>query len=272
MFSAPRTFSSCQKTTSFRFNVANQSTRPISTTKNNLRLVLIGSPGSGKGTQASSIQQDFGLIPISTGDILRNVKPDSNSLHMEVSKILSGGGLVPDDLMFELVKKSITHPDTANKGWILDGYPRNPTQALQLEELLNSLKQNISVVFYLKVTEEAIFNRLKERWVHLPSGRVYNTEYKPPKVPGIDDITGEPLVKRSDDSYETIAKRVKAYHESTLPVLNFYANVGKLVTIESPTSKEGYVTIRNILKNLLYHEAPATKNIHQSLQMLYATI
>jgi len=271
MFSAPRTFHSFPKQNLSHFGPTLCS-RTFATQKKILRLVLIGSPGSGKGTQASSIQQDFGVIPISTGDILRNVKPETNPLHLEVSKQLASGGLVGDDLMLELVKKSIADTEAVTKGWILDGYPRNPKQALQLEELLSEVGQSINVVFYLKVTEQVIFNRLKDRWVHLPSGRVYNTEYKPPKVPGIDDITGEPLVKRSDDSYETIAKRVKAYHDSTLPVLNFYENIGKLVTIEAPTSKEGYVPIRTVLKNLLYHEPTPTKNVPQSLQMLYATI
>jgi len=245
--------------------------RTFSSQKRNLlRLVLVGSPGSGKGTQAGCIQQDFGLSNISTGDILRNLSPETNRLHSEVSKQLSSGGFVSDDLMLELVKKSITNGEALSTGWILDGYPRNPHQAMQLEELLKSVHQSITVVFYLKVTEDVIVNRLKDRWVHLPSGRVYNTEYKPPKDFGIDDITGEPLVKRLDDSSETITKRLKAYHDSTLPVLNFYESVGKLMTIEAPTSREGYITIKQILNHLRWH--PVTNEVQKSFHLNYATI
>jgi len=215
-----------------------------------LRIVLIGAPGSGKGTQATNIQQEFGLEKISTGDLLRNV-PKGSPLAVEIEKRINSGGLVSDEQMYELVRKYIRRQDCTEKGWILDGYPRTANQAQQLDHLLEEIHQNITLVFYLKVNEAVIQDRLKDRWVHVPSGRVYNTFYKPPKVPGFDDVTGEPLVKRRDDDINTFRARLEAYHTSTEPLLNFYEKAGKLVTVDSPTSNEGFVLIKDNLQQLL---------------------
>jgi len=210
-----------------------------------LRIVLIGVPGSGKGTQSAKIERDYGVLPISTGHLLRTAVSEGTPLGKIAQKQMIGGGLVADDIMLSLIKHNLNFQ--AGKSWLLDGFPRNVTQAKQLDTLLEELKQPLSHVFYLKVSEEVIYDRLKERLVHVPSGRVYNTSFNPPKVDGLDDITGEPLTKREDDNIETVRARLDSFHRVTSPLLLHYEAKGALQTIDSPTSDIGYVAIKKIL-------------------------
>eukprot|EP01112_Ceratiomyxa_fruticulosa_P018502 TRINITY_DN5920_c0_g1_i1.p1 TRINITY_DN5920_c0_g1~~TRINITY_DN5920_c0_g1_i1.p1 ORF type:complete len:289 (-),score=60.41 TRINITY_DN5920_c0_g1_i1:71-937(-) len=216
--------------------------------RKSLRITLIGPPGSGKGTQSAKIERDFNLTTISTGQILRTASTQDSVLGKQIRDILAKGELVPDDIMLSIIKESIS---SQTNGWILDGYPRNPIQASQLDNILVETEQPLTLVFYLDVPQEALFERLQERWIHPGSGRTYNMVYSPPKEPGKDDITGEPLVKRMDDNIETIKKRLDTYYESTFPLLDYYKKVGLLASIKSPTSDVGYVEIENILKKAL---------------------
>jgi len=216
-----------------------------------LRIILVGAPGSGKGTQAAQIEHDYGPIPISSGDMLRQIKNEGSELGNIIKKQMTNGGLISDDILLDLIKHTLKSQTTPEKGWILDGYPRNPNQALQLNEVLRSLHQPLNVVFYLKVLEDVIIGRLQGRWVHPPSGRIYNVEYRPPKVFGKDDITGEPLIQREDDQAETIRARFKTFRESTYPLIDFYRQQGNLIEIESATSAEGYVKIKEVLDQIL---------------------
>jgi adenylate kinase len=207
------------------------------------RIVLIGAPGSGKGTQCSFLERDFGLVPISTGQLLRNAISMKKFISSDIEAIVSKGGLVPDEIVLELLKSTLTEENTRLKGWVLDGYPRTILQAEQLKHMVRALNQPLTTVFYLKINEETIYERIKDRWIHLPSGRNYNVVYKPPKVPGLDDVTGEPLVKRNDDSLETIRERLKAFEEESLPILEMYKAEGILVPIDASTSTIGYKAI-----------------------------
>jgi len=216
--------------------------------KKSIRITMIGPPGSGKGTQSSKIERDFGLSTISTGHLLRRLADEPSELGASVSAILKTGGLVRDDLMLSMIKEAIIRE---KNGWLLDGYPRNPMQAAQLDDLLHGLNQPLSLVFYLQVPEEVLLERVQERWVHPSSGRTYNSTFSPPKVPGKDDVTGEPLVRRNDDNAEALQARIRTYHDATLPLIEYYRSAGLLVPIESPTSTVGYVKIKQILEDLV---------------------
>jgi len=218
--------------------------------KTPLRIVLIGAPGSGKGTQATSLAKDFAVVPVSTGHLLRTAIAEKKPIAKQIEPVMKSGGLVSDAIVLELIKEVLAKESVSKHGWVFDGYPRTEAQAKQLTRLLTALTQPITFVFYLKINEDIIYERIKDRWVHLPSGRDYNTVYKPPKVPGKDDITGEPLVKRADDTLESIRARLKAYSDITLPILKLYKDAGLLVEVEAPTSAVAY---RSIHKHVTDH-------------------
>lgn len=216
--------------------------------KKGVRLTLIGPPGSGKGTQSTKLEQDFGLSSIATGLILRKTAEQDTEAGKRIRAILAEGGLVEDDTMLSIIKDAL---QKEKNGWIIDGYPRNPVQAGNLDSLLKDIKQPLSVVFYLDVPEEVLMERLQERWIHLASGRTYNTTFSPPKVAGVDDVTGEPLVKRSDDNPASIKHRLELYHQATEPLVEYYKQAGLLFSIKSPTSAIGYVKIKEIMTDLV---------------------
>jgi len=221
-------------------------------TKHNkpFRIVLIGLPGSGKGTQSSKLEKDYDLVSVSSGHLLRTEVAKNASLR-KIAEQMVGGGLVSDDIMLGLIKEKLRELGS-NQSWLVDGFPRNISQAEQLDNLLEEVKQPLTHVFYLKVPESVIFERLKERLVHVPSGRVYNLSFNPPKVAGKDDVTGEPLSRRGDDNVETIKARLNTYKVSTFPLLEFYKRKGTEYTIDSPTSPIGYLKIQKILDLFIY--------------------
>lgn len=182
-----------------------------------MNIILLGAPGAGKGTQAQLIMEKFGIPQISTGDMLRAAVKAGTPLGMKAKDIMSAGGLVPDDLIIELVKERIREPDCA-RGFLFDGFPRTIPQAQAL------LDEGIRIdhVIEIDVDDEEIVARLSGRRVHEPSGRVYHIEHQPPKQEGLDDVTGEPLVQRDDDKEETVRKRLAVYHEQTRPLVDFY--------------------------------------------------
>ncbi len=166
-----------------------------------MRIILLGSPGSGKGTQAQFITEKYGIPQISTGDMLRAAVREGTPLGVEAKKVMDAGGLVSDDIILGLIKERITQPDCAN-GFLLDGFPRTIAQA----EGLEAMGVTIDTVIEIVVADEEIVKRMAGRRVHLQSGRTYHVEFNPPKVDGIDDVTGEALIQRDDDKEETVRK------------------------------------------------------------------
>ncbi|ALS97856.1 adenylate kinase [Lacimicrobium alkaliphilum] len=182
-----------------------------------MRIILLGAPGAGKGTQAQFLMGKFGIPQISTGDMLRAAIKAGTELGLEAKKIMDEGKLVSDELIIGLVKERIAQPDCEN-GFLLDGFPRTIPQADAMQE------QGIKVdhVIEFDVADDVIVSRMAGRRVHPASGRVYHIEHNPPKVEGKDDITGEDLVVRPDDQEDTVRKRLAIYHEQTKPLVDYY--------------------------------------------------
>jgi adenylate kinase len=191
-----------------------------------MRVILLGAPGAGKGTQAKFIMEEFGIPQISTGDMLRAAAMAGSKLGLEVKEVMDSGGLVSDDLIIDLVKERIAQKDCA-KGFLLDGFPRTIPQANAL--LLAGVE--IDHVIEISVDDEEIVTRLSGRRVHEVSGRVYHVDYNPPVREGCDDVTGETLIQRKDDKEETVRRRLKVYHEQTEPLVAFYQG------LQSPSLK-----------------------------------
>jgi adenylate kinase len=182
-----------------------------------VKMILLGAPGVGKGTQAKLVMDKYGIPQISTGDMLREAIKAGTALGEKVKAVLESGALVTDEIIIDLVKERITQPD-CEKGFLFDGFPRTIPQAQALVD------ENIAIdsVIEIKVPEEEIVKRLSGRRVHLDSGRIYHVLFDPPKVEGKDDETGEPLIQRDDDTEETINERLKVYVEQTEPLVLFY--------------------------------------------------
>lgn len=193
-----------------------------------MRIILLGSPGSGKGTQAQFITKKYGIPQISTGDMLRAAVRAGTPLGIEAKKVMDAGGLVSDDIILGLIKERIAQEDCGN-GFLLDGFPRTIAQA----EGLESMHVAIDTVIEIIVEDEEIVKRMAGRRVHLPSGRSYHIEYNPPKSDDVDDVTGEPLTQRDDDKEETVRRRLNVYHEQTKPLVDYYSATGKGVKFSS---------------------------------------
>lgn len=182
-----------------------------------MRIILLGPPGAGKGTQAQVITEKYGIPQISTGDMLRAAVKAETELGLQAKNVMESGGLVSDDLIIALVKERITQADCVN-GFLFDGFPRTIPQA----QALVDAGIEIDCVLEVYVEDEEIVSRLSGRRVHEASGRVYHIEHNPPKEAGKDDVTGEPLAQRSDDTEETVRNRLKVYHDQTEPLVAFY--------------------------------------------------
>lgn len=184
-----------------------------------MRVILLGPPGAGKGTQAAYISERLNVPQISTGDMLRAAVKAGTPLGLEAKKVMDTGGLVSDDIIIGLVKERIAQDDCRN-GFLFDGFPRTIAQADALKEA----QIKIDAVVELKVDDEEIVRRISGRRTHPGSGRVYHVLYNPPKVEGKDDVTGEPLVQRDDDQEETVRKRLEVYHQQTRPLVDYYSS------------------------------------------------
>lgn len=182
-----------------------------------MKLILLGAPGAGKGTQATFICQRFGIPQISTGDMLRAAVKAGSPLGVAAKKVMDAGGLVSDDIIIGLVKERLTQPDCAN-GFLFDGFPRTIPQA----DAMKHAGVALDVVLEIDVPDSAIIERMSGRRAHLPSGRTYHVSFNPPKVAGVDDVTGEPLVQRDDDREETVRKRLQVYQAQTRPLVDYY--------------------------------------------------
>ena len=185
-----------------------------------MKVLLLGAPGAGKGTQAQFITREFGIPQISTGDMLRAAIKAGTPLGLEAKKIMAAGGLVRDDIIIGMVEERIAQPDCAN-GFLFDGFPRTLAQA----EAMVAAGVDLDAVVEIDVPDAAIVERMSGRRVHLPSGRTYHVKYNPPKVSGKDDETGEDLVQRDDDKEETVKKRLAVYHEQTEVLVDFYSKL-----------------------------------------------
>jgi adenylate kinase len=184
-----------------------------------MRLILLGAPGAGKGTQATFICKKFGIPQISTGDMLRAAVKAGTPLGIAAKKVMDSGGLVGDDIIIGLVKERLAQPDCAN-GFLFDGFPRTIVQA----DAMKAASVNLDVVLEIDVPDEAIIERMSGRRVHLTSGRTYHIKFNPPKVDGVDDITGESLIQRDDDKEETVKKRLDVYQKQTRPLVSYYSD------------------------------------------------
>ena len=187
-----------------------------------MRLILLGAPGAGKGTQATFICQKYGIPQISTGDMLRAAVKAGTPLGLEAKKVMDAGGLVSDDLIINLVKDRIAQSDCA-KGFLFDGFPRTIPQA----EAMKAAGVKLDYVLEIDVPFDAIIERMSGRRSHPASGRTYHVKFNPPKVEGKDDVTGEPLVQRDDDKEDTVKKRLDVYSSQTRPLVDYYSGWAK---------------------------------------------
>ncbi len=187
-----------------------------------MRLILLGAPGAGKGTQATFICQKYGIPQISTGDMLRAAVKAGTPLGIEAKAVMDSGGLVSDGLIINLVKERLSQADCA-KGFLFDGFPRTLPQA----DAMKAAGVNLDYVLEIDVPFDAIIERMSGRRSHTPSGRTYHVKFNPPKVPGKDDVTGEPLIQRDDDKEETVKKRLDVYSAQTRPLVAYYSDWAK---------------------------------------------
>ncbi|MBX3607410.1 MAG: adenylate kinase [Piscinibacter sp.] len=183
-----------------------------------MRLILLGAPGAGKGTQAAFICKHFGIPQISTGDMLRAAVKAGTELGLAAKRVMDSGALVSDDIIIGLVKERIAQPDCA-RGFLFDGFPRTIPQA----EAMKTAGVKLDVVLEIDVPDSAIIERMSGRVFHIASGRSYHVKFNPPKVPGKDDVTGEDLIQRDDDKEETVRKRLAVYQSQTRPLVDYYS-------------------------------------------------
>lgn len=196
-----------------------------------MKIILLGPPGAGKGTQAGVITKKYNIPQISTGDMLRAAVSAGTELGIQAKKIMDEGGLVSDDIILGLVKERITEDDCKN-GYLFDGFPRTIAQAEGMQEA----GIDVQYVVEIQADDEAIISRMSGRRVHLASGRTYHIEFNPPKETDKDDVTGESLIQRDDDKEETVRTRLNVYHEQTSPLINYYKGL-------SESSSLGYIVI-----------------------------
>jgi len=213
-----------------------------------LNVLFIGPPGAGKGTQADSLKKDYGVCHLATGDMLRSAVQAGTPIGKQAKAVMDRGELVSDDIMVNLIKDAIKQPNCKG-GFILDGFPRTVGQAQKLDSMLKEDKTKLNQALEFAIEDSLLIRRILGRLVHPASGRSYHTEFYPPKVPGKDDVTGEPLVKRDDDNEVTLKKRLESYHKTTVPVVGYYKDQHILTTLDaSQKSDRVYSQIKGIIE------------------------
>ena len=210
-----------------------------------MKIILLGPPGAGKGTQAQKISRNFGIPQISTGDMLRTAVKENNPLGVIAKKIMDEGKLVSDDIIIQLIENRIKRADCQN-GFLLDGFPRTMPQA----EALQSLGIDIDYVLEIDVPDKNIVERLSGRRIHQRSGRVYHTLYHPPMAPDLDDLTGEPLIQRNDDIEETVRKRLEIYRAQTRPLIEFYRVLAAKSGRPKYSKIQGELNVDNVYRQI----------------------
>ncbi|WVZ89870.1 hypothetical protein U9M48_036221 [Paspalum notatum var. saurae] len=211
------------------------------------RLILIGPPGSGKGTQSPLIKDEYCLCHLATGDMLRAAVAAKTPLGIKAKEAMDKGELVSDDLVVGIIDEAMKKP-SCQKGFILDGFPRTVAQAQKLDEMLAKQGSNVDKVLNFAIDDAILEERITGRWIHPASGRTYHTKFAPPKAPGVDDVTGEPLIQRRDDTAEVLKSRLEAFHRQTEPVIDYYSKKGLVANLpaEKPP-KEVTVEVKKAL-------------------------
>lgn len=209
-----------------------------------MKILLIGPPGGGKGTQAKKISSKYNIPQISTGDMLREHVKNLSSLGIQAKEFMDSGELVPDNLILEMMKKKLSDNECQN-GYILDGFPRTLPQAEGLDKILDQIDSKLNKVIIIEVNDNTIIDRMSGRRVHKNSGRIYHIKFNPPKNEGLDDITNEPLSIREDDKEETVKNRLEIYHDITKPLINYYNKKNILFKVN------GEDEINNVFLNII---------------------
>ncbi|XP_074316546.1 adenylate kinase 4-like [Silene latifolia] len=199
------------------------------------RLILVGPPGSGKGTQSPIIKDEYCLCHLATGDMLRAAVAAKTPLGVKAKEAMDKGELVSDDLVVGIIDEALTKP-SCQKGFILDGFPRTVVQAQKLDEMLDKRGVKVDKVLNFAIDDSILEERITGRWIHPSSGRSYHTKFAPPKVLGVDDVTGEPLIQRKDDTAEVLKSRLVAFHRQTEPVIDYYAKKNAVSNIHAEKS------------------------------------
>ncbi|KAJ1992291.1 adenylate kinase [Dimargaris cristalligena] len=201
-----------------------------------LRMILVGPPGAGKGTQAPRIKEKFHVCHLATGDMLRAAVTAKTELGQKAKQVMDAGELVSDDIMVGLIKENLDSNPECAKGFILDGFPRTVPQAEKLDQMLDAKHQKIDHCIELRIDDALLVSRIVGRLIHPASGRTYHDVTHPPKVANTDDVTGEPLIRRSDDNAETLKKRLTTYHQQTSPVVEYYQKKGVWSSVDASAS------------------------------------
>ena len=206
--------------------------RAVCQTKPKMNIIMVGPPGAGKGTQGPYIKDEFCVCHMATGDMLRDAVKKGTELGKKAKAVMERGELVSDELVIGLVKENLDQP-ACERGMLLDGFPRTTVQAEKLDQMLAQTGKKVNKVIEFKVDDGILIERIEGRRVHMASGRSYHVKFNPPKVEGKDDLTGEDLIQRKDDTREALTTRLNAYHTQTTPILGYYASQQKLFTVNA---------------------------------------